>query len=62
LGTKSSKPYTLANGSGPGALRSQEQKITGDLADIVISGKAADVANVEELLVLCRYEVASSST
>ena len=57
LGSKSPVPYTLAAGSGPGALRSQEQKVHGGLADMVISGQAADVAAIEELLVMCHYKV-----
>ena len=57
LGAHSLMTYTLTAGSGPAALRSQEKKIAGGLADIVISGHAADVADIAELLVLCRYEV-----
>ena len=61
LGSSSPKPYKLAPGSGPGELRSQEQKVAGNLADIVISGTPADVAGVDELLILCRYEVTANT-
>jgi len=61
LGSKSPTTYALTAGRGPGALRSQEKKVVGGLADIVISGNDANVADIEELLVLCRYEVTAGS-
>ena len=56
VGSKSTS-YALGAGSGPGELRSQEKKIGVSLGDIVISGKAADVAGVEDLLVVCHYSL-----
>ena len=56
LGDKSND-YSLAVGSGPGDLRSQEKKFGKNVGDTVITADAADAAAVRELMLLCRYEL-----
>ncbi len=56
LGGKSND-YSLAVGSGPGDLRSQEKKFGKNVGDTVITAAAADAAAVRELMLLCRYEL-----
>ena len=57
LGTKPIVNYSLGVGSGPGDLRSQEQKFNAALGDLAISADEADVAHINELMLLCRYEL-----
>jgi hypothetical protein len=60
VGASKREDYSLGIGSGPGDLRSQEQKFGADgvkLDDVVISGKTADAARIKELLLLCRYKL-----
>jgi Tc toxin complex TcA C-terminal TcB-binding domain len=56
LGGKSND-YSLAVGSGPGELRSQQKKFSKNVGDTVITAAAADAAAVRELMLLCRYEL-----
>jgi hypothetical protein len=49
--------YTLRKGSAPPGLRSQQKEFGNDLDTIVISGQPAAVDTIEELLLLCRYEL-----
>jgi hypothetical protein len=56
MGSKS-PDYVLVAGSAPGSLRSQEKSFEATLGAVVISGQATAVAAVEELLLLCHYEL-----
>ena len=56
LGGKSNS-YSLAVGSGPGELRSQEKKFAKSVGDAVITAAAADAGVLNELLLSCRYEL-----
>jgi Tc toxin complex TcA C-terminal TcB-binding domain len=51
-----SNDYSLAVGSGPGGLRSQEKKFNKDIGDTVITAAAADAAALSQLLILCFAE------